>query len=103
LRSKLINPAGAMGSSPATPRSSANRRSRASAAFLCATLTAFILRAIDATIGLRVKAEDEARGLDLTQHAELAYAATREYRLLDVMSGTMFDQERTSKLFMNLL
>jgi ammonium transporter, Amt family len=52
-----------------------------------ATLTAVILKVIDATIGLRVGAEDELKGLDLTQHAELAYAATREYRMLESMGG----------------
>jgi len=44
-----------------------------------AIMTTVILKAIDATIGLRVKVEDEASGLDLSQHAESAYAATREY------------------------
>jgi Amt family ammonium transporter len=51
-----------------------------------AVLTAVILKVIDATIGLRVGAEDEAKGLDLSQHAELAYAATREYRMLESMA-----------------
>ena len=44
-----------------------------------ALMTTVILKAIDATIGLRVKVEDEASGLDPSQHAESAYAATREY------------------------
>jgi Amt family ammonium transporter len=52
-----------------------------------AVLTAVILKVIDATMGLRVGAEDEAKGLDLSQHAELAYAATREYRMLEAMGG----------------
>ena len=43
-----------------------------------AAMTAVILKAIEATIGLRVRAEEEASGLDLSQHAESAYA-TREY------------------------
>ena len=43
-----------------------------------ALMTAVILKAIEATIGLRVRAEEEASGLDLSQHAESAYA-TREY------------------------
>jgi len=86
--SKLINPAGADGLLAGNAALLGKQALGALAPlFYAATLTAFILRAIDATIGLRVKAEDEARGLDLTQHAELAYAATREYRLLDVMSG----------------
>jgi Amt family ammonium transporter len=32
-----------------------------------------VLKLIDATVGLRVTAEDEAVGLDLTEHAETAY------------------------------
>ena len=38
-------------------------------------------------LGPRVGAEDEAKGLDLSQHAELAYAGTREYRMLDSLAG----------------
>lgn len=34
---------------------------------------------IDATMGLRVRAEDEVSGLDRSQHAESAYGFTREY------------------------
>ncbi len=37
--------------------------------------TAVILKLIDLTIGLRVKVEEEAKGLDLTQHKEHAYAS----------------------------
>ena len=48
-----------------------------------AIVTTGILKVIDATIGLRVAAEDEAKGLDLSQHAEFAYAATREYSLME--------------------
>ncbi len=33
-----------------------------------------IAKIIDATIGLRVKSDEEAEGLDVTQHAEAAYA-----------------------------
>jgi Amt family ammonium transporter len=36
-------------------------------------VTFVILKAIDATIGLRVSEDDEVRGLDLSQHAETAY------------------------------
>jgi Amt family ammonium transporter len=38
------------------------------------TVTWLIAKAIDVTIGLRVSPEDEATGLDLTQHAESAYS-----------------------------
>ena len=36
-------------------------------------LTFIILKALDATMGLRVKEEDEVMGLDLTQHGENGY------------------------------
>jgi Amt family ammonium transporter len=49
-----------------------------------AVLTAIILKVIDATMGLRVGAADEARGLDFTQHAEAAYAMTREFNIGDL-------------------
>jgi Amt family ammonium transporter len=37
-------------------------------------VTFVILKIVDAVVGLRVAAEDELSGLDLTQHAESAYA-----------------------------
>jgi Amt family ammonium transporter len=37
-------------------------------------VTIIIAKVIDATIGLRVKEDQEAEGLDVTQHAEAAYA-----------------------------
>jgi Amt family ammonium transporter len=40
------------------------------AGLYCAVVTLIILKVIDATIGLRVSAEDEREGLDLTQHGE---------------------------------
>jgi len=36
-------------------------------------LTFIIAKAVDATVGLRVNADDEAAGLDTTQHAETGY------------------------------
>jgi len=36
--------------------------------------TFIILKLIDWTIGLRVDAEEEERGLDLSQHEERAYS-----------------------------
>jgi Amt family ammonium transporter len=38
------------------------------------SVTWLIAKALDMTIGLRVSAEDEFTGLDLTQHSESAYA-----------------------------
>ncbi len=40
---------------------------------LAAVGTFVLLRLVDATVGLRVSAEDEDAGLDLTQHGESAY------------------------------
>ena len=37
-------------------------------------VTFVLAKIIDATIGLRVKSDEEAEGLDVTQHAEAAYA-----------------------------
>jgi hypothetical protein len=49
---------------------------------IAAAGTTAILKLVDVTIGLRVGEEEEAIGLDLTQHGELAYhydlAAIRE-------------------------
>jgi ammonium transporter, Amt family len=39
----------------------------------CGVLTVIILKALDATIGLRASLEDEVTGLDLTQHGEVGY------------------------------
>jgi ammonium transporter, Amt family len=40
---------------------------------LAAVATFLIIKLVSATIGLRVSAEDEDTGLDLTQHGESAY------------------------------
>lgn len=39
----------------------------------CAVISFVILKLIDATIGLRVKEEEENMGLDLTHHGETGY------------------------------
>ena len=41
---------------------------------LAAVVTLIILKVVDAVVGLRVTDEDEAAGLDLSQHSETAYA-----------------------------
>jgi Amt family ammonium transporter len=40
----------------------------------CAVMTAVIVKAVDALVGLRVTPEEEENGLDLTQHGEQGYA-----------------------------
>jgi Amt family ammonium transporter len=42
---------------------------------LAIVMTAIILKVVDAIVGLRVSVEDEAVGLDLSQHSETAYSA----------------------------
>ena len=75
-----VNPAGADGLLAGNAALVGKQALAALAPLLWAgVMTAVILKAIDATIGLRVRAEEEASGLDLSQHAESAYAATREY------------------------
>jgi Amt family ammonium transporter len=39
----------------------------------CGAITALICLAVDRVLGLRVSAEEEIMGLDLTQHYERAY------------------------------
>jgi Amt family ammonium transporter len=41
---------------------------------LAVVATYVILKIVDAVVGLRVTDEDEAAGLDLSQHSETAYA-----------------------------
>ena len=41
--------------------------------------TIVILKIVDALVGLRVSAEDEMAGLDLSQHSETAYATGGGY------------------------
>jgi ammonium transporter, Amt family len=86
--SAAVNPAGADGLIAGNAALLAKQALGAVAPLLyAATLTAVILKAIDATIGLRVGSEDELKGLDLSQHAELAYAGTREYRMMESAAG----------------
>ena len=86
---KAINPAGADGMLNGNTVQFAKQALGALAPLLyAAVLTAVILKIIDATIGLRVRAEEEARGLDLTQHAEAAYAMTREFNIGESLPGS---------------
>ena len=82
--SKAINAAGADGLLSGNAGQLAKQALGSLAPLLyAAVLTAIILKVIDATIGLRVRAEDETRGLDLAQHDEAAYAMTREFNIGD--------------------
>jgi len=70
----FINPAGANG---LVSGSASLLGSQAVAVFVtvafAGVMTFIILKAINATVGLRVKKEEEILGLDLTQHGEEAY------------------------------
>ncbi len=50
------------------------RAPTASSPALAVPVTFGILKLVDALLGLRVTAEDEMTGLDLSQHSESAYA-----------------------------
>jgi len=73
--SKLINPAGANGLFFGNPGQVFIQLATIGAALVFALVGTFIiLKLIDWTIGLRVDAEEEERGLDLSQHEERAYS-----------------------------
>jgi len=76
VASTLINPAGPDGLLYGNPMQLAIQ---ALGVAVAATLgfggTIFIMKIIDATIGLKVRDEEEDIGLDITQHAERAYVS----------------------------
>jgi len=72
--STAVNPAGADGLFFGNPSLLGIQALGAGAAIAYSlVLTFFILKAIDAAVGLRVSAEEEQQGLDLTQHSEIGY------------------------------
>jgi Amt family ammonium transporter len=76
IASTLINPAGPDGLLYGNPMQLAIQ---ALGVAVAATLgfggTIIIMKIIDATIGLKVRDEEEDIGLDITQHAERAYVS----------------------------
>jgi ammonium transporter, Amt family len=73
---RLVNPAGADGLLAGNPALiPAQALAIAVVAAYSGVVTWGLLRLVDATIGLRVTPEEEVRGLDLSQHGELAYKA----------------------------
>jgi len=71
---KLINPSGADGLFFGDAKVFATQAVGILAAIIyCFVVTAVILKVIDWTIGLRVNAEDEVEGLDVSQHGESGY------------------------------
>lgn len=76
IASTLINPAGPEGLLYGNPVQLAIQGlGIAVAAALGFGGTVFIMKMIDATIGLKVKEDEEDIGLDITQHAERAYVS----------------------------
>jgi len=74
LAAKAVNPAGADGALYGNLRQLGVQAIAVGAvALYSAAVTAGLLKVVDVLVGLRVSPEDEVRGLDLTQHGELAY------------------------------
>ena len=72
--SKLVNEAGNDGLFAGNPSQLAIQLAGVLATVVYAALVSFVLlKALDATMGLRVKEEAEEEGLDLSEHGELAY------------------------------
>ncbi len=71
----LVNPAGANGLLYGNPAQLVIQIAAVGVTWIYAFVVTFILaKVIDATIGLRVGDDEEAVGLDISQHAEKAYA-----------------------------
>ncbi len=76
LATKTVNPAGADGLLYGNPAQLGIQAVAVGVvALYAAGVTWGLLKLVDALIGLRVSPEEEARGLDATQHGELAYKA----------------------------
>jgi ammonium transporter, Amt family len=72
--SRAVNPAGADGLLAGNVGLlAAQALTTVAAATYAGVVTWGLLRLVDATVGLRVTPEEEVRGLDLSQHGELAY------------------------------
>ena len=77
LASKAINPAGADGLFFGNPGQFGVQLLTAGVSVVFAFLgTLIILKLVDWTVGLRVAADEEERGLDISQHEERAYSQT---------------------------
>jgi Amt family ammonium transporter len=73
--SKAVNEAGADGLLYGNPGQLVTQVLAVAATVVLASIMTFvILKVVDAVLGLRVADEDEAAGLDLSQHSETAYA-----------------------------
>ncbi len=72
--SKAVNPGGADGLLAGNPSFFATQAFAVLVVLIYAFVVSFVLlKIVDALFGLRVPAEDEVQGLDLSQHSETAY------------------------------
>ncbi len=72
--SKAVNPSGADGLLAGNPSFFATQAFAVLVVLIYAFVVSFVLlKIVDALFGLRVPAEDEVQGLDLSQHSETAY------------------------------
>jgi ammonium transporter, Amt family len=72
--SKLINPSAADGLAHGNPQQLVNQAVAVAATWIFAiVMTLIIIKVVDATVGLRVPADEEIAGLDNTQHGEAGY------------------------------
>jgi Amt family ammonium transporter len=72
--SKLINPSAADGLAHGNPQQLVNQVVAVAATWIFAiVMTLIIIKVVDATVGLRVPADEEIAGLDNTQHGEAGY------------------------------
>ena len=68
------------------------------ATYVLATVaTVIILKVVDALCGLRVSAEDEVAGLDLSQHSETAYSAGGGYGEFAASAGGLGETPRAAE------
>jgi Amt family ammonium transporter len=64
---------------------------------LAIVMTAIILKVVDAVVGLRVSVEDEAVGLDLSQHSETAYSAGGGFGEFGMAAGGAAEAPRAAE------
>ena len=73
--SKLINPTGADGLFFGNPHLFGIQAISVVASWIFSFVVTFIiLKVLDATMGLRIKEDEEVEGLDLSQHGERGYS-----------------------------
>jgi Amt family ammonium transporter len=96
--SKAVNGAGSDGLFYGNPGQLWNQVVAVLATYVLAIVgTVVILKIVDALVGLRVTEEDEASGLDLSQHSETAYSLGGSYSEFSSGSGGFGEPARASE------